>query len=144
MKPIIIVVLILLALVGALLYARTIVPRIKAAPTLTLSIPVQNMVAGVAAVPVKGQFNESGTIVLDTSNGLPGTPYLLFTRYAETGKASVMTKRLVFPGRDECAKRNLPCATAQPGFPVVAEEEVRIVGEVNDDTIVVYEVIREE
>ncbi|KND47289.1 MAG: hypothetical protein AB199_02580 [Parcubacteria bacterium C7867-004] len=110
----------------------------------TASVPSGSLTASVvtAVSPEEGRFEEEGTIVLDTSHGSPGTPFILYTRYAENGKPSIRTKRLVFTNQDRCGESNLPCATNQPGAPVNPDEKVRVIGTVEDDTVTVEQLIR--
>jgi hypothetical protein len=89
-----------------------------------------------------GVFDEVGTIIIDTSHGEPGNPFLLYTKNNDTGKPSVRTKRLIFLNQDACAAKDLPCASGQPDAPVLVEEQVRIVGSVKDDTVEVSELYR--
>lgn len=91
-----------------------------------------------------GAFDQQGTIVLDETQGQGsgGVPYILYTEYDENGSPSVKTKRLIFPNRAACADMNVPCATNQPQTPVHADESVRIVGVVKDDTVEVSEMYR--
>ncbi len=84
-------------------------------------------------------FDQEGTIVIDETQGQGGTPYILYTEYSDQGKPSVKTKRLVFENRDECAERNLPCATNQPGTPVEAGASVRVVGIQKNELVEVSE-----
>ena len=95
-----------------------------------------------APAPVAGAFDKEGTIILDMSQGAPGTPFLLYTDYNEQGKPSIRTKRLVFLNQDSCAEQNLPCATSQPRAPVNADEKVRIRGTLKDESVVVSSVER--
>jgi hypothetical protein len=89
----------------------------------------------------QGAFDQEGTIIIDPSQG-SGVPYILYTAYSAGGSPSVMTKRLVFRNQDECADLNLPCATRQPGPPVTADEKVRVVGVIKDETVEVSELYR--
>lgn len=97
--------------------------------------------AGLARVPVQGAFDHEGTIMIDPSQG-SGVSYILYTEYSEGGSPRVMTKRLVFRNQDECADLNLPCATRQPGPPVSADEKVRVVGVIREDSVEVSELYR--
>jgi hypothetical protein len=100
--------------------------------------------ASVALVPApdSGAFDQTGTIVLDMTQGQGGTPYILYTDYNTQGKPSVKTKRLVFQHRDACADVNLPCATNQPGVPVRPDENVRVIGIVKNELVEVLEIHR--
>lgn len=89
----------------------------------------------------QGAFDQEGTIILDVTQG-NGVPYLLYTDYSEQGRPRVMTKRLVFRNQDACADVNLPCASVQPGVPVKADENVRIVGVVRDELVEVASLYR--
>lgn len=89
-----------------------------------------------------GSFDQVGTIILDTSHGTPAKPFLLYAVNNENGNTSVRTKRLVFSNQAACAEENLPCATNQPAAPVSAEEQVRVIGIVSDDTVEVHEIYR--
>lgn len=90
----------------------------------------------------RGSFDERGTIIVDQTQGQGGTPYLLYAEYDASGNPAVKTKRLVFQNGDECAERNLPCATNQPGVPVVADEEVRVIGIVRNELVEVRQIYR--
>jgi len=96
----------------------------------------------LAPAPQDGSFNEVGTIILDASQGTPAKPFLLYTSYSEDGKPSVRTKRLVFPDQSPCASPDLPCTTDRPDAPVLADELVRVIGFVRDDTVEVRELYR--
>lgn len=98
--------------------------------------------AAVLAPEPDGRFDQEGTIVLDMTQGQNGTPYILYTEYNEQGKPAVKTKRLIFPNRDACAEKDLPCATNQPGVPVRPDDAVRVVGVVEDDTVTVSDLHR--
>lgn len=102
--------------------------------------PVQLSASAILATESEGPFDKEGTIIFDVTEGQNGTPYILYTDYNEQGKPSVRTKRLVFANRDACAEVNLPCATNQPGVPVTADQNVRIVGTVKDERVQVSEV----
>ncbi|MDP2815255.1 MAG: hypothetical protein Q8O19_01080, partial [Rectinemataceae bacterium] len=102
--------------------------------------PVQLSASAILATETAGAFDKEGTIVFDKTEGQNGTPYILYTDYNDQGKPSVRTKRLVFANRDACAEANLPCATNQPGVPVRADQNVRIVGTVKDELVQVSEV----
>lgn len=97
--------------------------------------------AALAPVAVEGAFDREGTVMIDPSQG-SGVPYILYTEYTEGGSPRVMTKRLVFRNQDECADLNLPCATSQPGPPVQADEKIRVVGVIKDETVEVSELYR--
>lgn len=104
--------------------------------------------ASLSAAPILalkgdyGAFDETGTIILDETEGQGGLAYILYTEYAAQGDPKVKTKRLVFQNQDECGERNLPCATNQPGVPLVANEKVRIVGVVKDELVEVSQAYR--
>ncbi|MES2931411.1 MAG: hypothetical protein V4682_01790 [Patescibacteria group bacterium] len=102
--------------------------------------PVQLSASAILATETEGAFDKEGTIVFDVTEGQNGTPYILYTDYNDQGKPSVRTKRLVFANRDACAEVNLPCATNQPGIPVYADQNVRVVGTVKDELVQVSEV----
>lgn len=102
--------------------------------------PLQLSASAILATHTSGPFDKEGTIVFDATEGQNGTPYILYTDYNEQGKPSVRTKRLVFANGDACAEVNLPCATNQPGTPVSADQNVRIVGVVKDELVQVSEV----
>lgn len=102
--------------------------------------PVQLSASAILATEAEGAFDKEGTIIFDETEGQGGTPYILYTDYNDQGKPSVRTKRLVFANRDACAEVNLPCATNQPGVPVRADQNVRIVGTVKDELVQVSEV----
>lgn len=102
--------------------------------------PVRLSASAILATQTNGPFDKEGTIVFDATEGQNGTPYILYTDYNEQGKPAVRTKRLVFANRDACAEVNLPCATNQPGTPVSADQNVRIVGVVKDELVQVSEV----
>ncbi|MBU1292904.1 hypothetical protein KJ819_02435 [Patescibacteria group bacterium] len=117
--------------------------RIEESPSVGV-IPSSSLVAGVVLseeAPTE-LFNESGTVLIDTSQGLPGKPFLLYTTYTQSGKPQVKTKRLVFENQDSCAQENLPCSRQQPAAPVSADEEIRVVGIVDGDTVKVQELYR--
>ncbi len=102
-----------------------------------IAVPNVNLSAAAALAPVsaQGAFDQEGTIVLDSTIGTDGTPFILYTRYNAQGAALVETKRLVFKNRDACAEANLPCATNQPGIPVRADDRVRVIGTVKDELV---------
>lgn len=102
--------------------------------------PVQLSASAILATEAEGYFDKEGTIVFDQTEGQNGTPYILYTDYNDQGKPSVRTKRLVFANRDACAEVNLPCATNQPGVPVSADQNVRVIGTVKDELVQVREV----
>lgn len=104
------------------------------------SKPVQLSASAILATERDGAFDKEGTIIFDETEGQNGTPYILYTDYNDQGKPSVRTKRLVFANRDACAEVNLPCATNQPGVPVKADQNVRIVGTVKDELVQVSDV----
>lgn len=96
--------------------------------------------AGLSLGSEQGAFDQKGTIILDETQGQSGTPYLLYTEYGTNGTPAVKTKRLVFQNRDACDEAGLPCATNQPDVPVSADQEVRIVGVVKDEQVIVQDV----
>jgi len=102
--------------------------------------PVQLSASAILATEAEGNFDKEGTIIFDVTEGQNGTPYILYTDYNDQGKPSVRTKRLVFANRDACAEVNLPCATNQPGVPVKADQNVRVIGTVKDELVQVREV----
>lgn len=104
-------------------------------------VPKTTLLAGGALVPdaTPERFDEEGTIVIDSTIGTDGTAFILFTTYSPQGAAQIHTKRLVFSYRDACAEANLPCASAQPGLPVSANDQVRVVGTVQDELVHVEE-----
>ncbi|GEM_PF-2109230 len=118
--------------------------RITENPAPVVVIPSSSLSAGamLSLEPDTGVFDEQGTVLIDTSQGLPGRPFLLYTTYTEGGKPQVKTKRLVFENQDSCAQENLPCSTQQPAAPVVAEEEIRVVGIRDGDTVKVERIYR--
>lgn len=105
-------------------------------------VPKVNLSAGVAGAPVATpqRFDQEGTIVIDSTIGTDGTPFILYTTYTPQGGAQIETKRLVFEYRDACAEANLPCASNQPGLPVRAEDKVRVIGTVQDELVRVEEI----
>ena len=108
----------------------------------TTTVPSETLVASpVVAVPAGG-FDETGTIVLDASHGLPAQPYLLYTTYSEGGSPSVRTKRLVFSWQATCVEKDLPCAVREPSVPLQADEKVHVTGTVKDDTVEVTDISR--
>ncbi len=114
---------------------------VASTPVAKVSVAAVSQAVIPSAIPAEaGTFTETGTIVIDTSHGIPGTPYILYSTSDASGKPSVRTKRLVFDGASGCQANGLPCATEQNGFPVRADEEVRISGTVRDDTVYVQSV----
>ena len=108
------------------------------APVVKLDLEPIALLAG-AVQAQSGPFDEEGTIVIDGSDG-PTKPYILYTAYAN-GKPSVRTKRLVFPAQYGCTQNNLPCATPT-GVPVSADERVRVIGAIDDETVIVSSISR--
>lgn len=104
--------------------------------------PTRLSASAILSDPDAGYFDHEGTIVLDMTQGQGGTPYILYTDYSDQGKPMIKTKRLVFSNRDACADVNLPCATNQPGAPVQADENVRIVGVAKNELVEVQEIYR--
>ncbi|MBU2104112.1 hypothetical protein KKD81_01700 [Patescibacteria group bacterium] len=107
------------------------------------SVPSSSLSAGaVLALETQNNdfFDEQGTVLIDTSQGFPGRPFLLYTTYTDGGKPEVKTKRLVFENQDSCAQENLPCSRTQPALPVTAEEEIRVVGVRDGDTVKVQQI----
>jgi hypothetical protein len=110
--------------------------------TRTETKPVTLAAGALFAAPSEsGRFDHEGTVIIDPSSG-SGVPYILYSEYTAQGSPRVMTKRLVFHNQDECADLNLPCATRQPGPPVAADEKVRVVGVIKDETVEVRELYR--
>lgn len=125
----------LLVWVGGLLFANQ---RVQVA------VPTTQLSAAAIQIPGAeyGSFNQAGTILLDPAGEPGGTPFLLYTEYDANNRPQIKTKRLVFSHRDTCSDLGLPCATNQPGVPVRAEEEVRIIGVVKNELVEVHEIHR--
>jgi len=128
----------LLVIGGLWIYASG---RAVTEPVAPIAVPEGSLVAGAVLAPgaeYRG-FDERGTVVIDENED---DAYLLFTTYDAEGNPSVRTKRLVFPGQPECAEKNLSCATNQAIGPVRADEQVRVVGIVQDERVEVHEIYR--
>lgn len=112
--------------------------RFAGAPVFSVN-PGARLAASPASaiVPVQtsGTFDETGTIVMDYTEGSPAIPYLLYTDYKANGKPAVVTKRLIFPDRTSCSAQGLPCATPQGPYPIEADQTVRVIGTALNQTV---------
>lgn len=111
---------------------------------IAVTVPSAQLTASAVRIPGAeyGAFDQVGKILIDTAGEPGGTPFILYTQNDAGGRPQIKTKRLVFSHRDACSDLGLPCATNQPGVPVRANEEVRIVGTVKNELVEVAQVYR--